>query len=129
MSDLPALQALQTHKKFLIQEGLEIADVASAHTYRVLEDESDQPLVCVVELSGSSFRIVRFAPAVLKTPSAFRLRDSLSTAHALERQLHGEFFTLCHSRGFEQRLDVFGAQFKARTRAQLYAKALLAQWG
>jgi len=128
MSDMNALQTLQTHKKFRIQEGLEIADVASAHIYRVLEDAADdQPLVCCLELSGS-FRIVRFAPSVLKNPAAFRIRDSLSTAHALERQLQGEFFTLCHSRGFEQRLDVFGAQYKARTRAQLYAKALLAQW-
>jgi len=108
-------------------EGLELVDVASAHLYRVLEDQSDQTLVGCVEISGV-FRIVRFAPSALRNPAAFRIRDSLSTAHALERQLQGEFFTLCHSRGWTQTLDVFGAQYKARTRAELYAKALLAQW-
>lgn len=121
---------LQTSAKFRIQEGLEVVDVASSHVYRVLEDAADdQPLVCCVELSGSSFRIARFVPSVLRNPAAFRIRDSLSTAHALERQLQGEFFTLSHSRGWTQTLDVFGAQFKARTRAELYTKALLAQWG
>lgn len=125
-----SLVSLVAHPRFKITEGMEFLEVASKRLYRALQGEAqDTPLVSCLEMTGGTFRLTTIDKAALRNSAAFSLHDSMSTAYALEMLFQVEFFTLSHSRGWEQRLDLFGAQFKARTRAKLYACALLHQWG